>query len=79
MLAMNEANTGDDQGALATLARVLEPATYQPTRGLIYGAAMQLRATLYERAGRKDDARAVRKALEAMNAIEIMSAEDCGK
>ncbi|MCE9573576.1 MAG: hypothetical protein K8W52_10505, partial [Deltaproteobacteria bacterium] len=79
MRAQNEAGTGDVQGALATLSRVLEPATYQPTRGLVYGPAMQLRASLLDRAGRKDEARAVRQALKAMSAIEMTVADDCSK
>ncbi len=79
MRAQNEASAGDVQGALATLARVLEPATYQPTRGLVYDGAMQLRATLLDRAGRKDDARAVHQARKAMAATEVMVAADCGK
>jgi serine/threonine-protein kinase len=77
MRAQGEALAGDSGGALATLARVLEPAVYRPSRGLIYVAAVKLRAQLLEQTGHAAQAREVKKALAAQTNQDVGTVDDC--
>jgi eukaryotic-like serine/threonine-protein kinase len=63
-----EAGAGHDDDALTWLDEILRPRQYDPTRGTVLARALDLRARVLERDGRRGEAAAVRRELARLAA-----------